>query len=134
MANGPKELNESFVRGLPDTGPVVMLNLVRLKEFAADGAGSGWDGYVRYSEGVSPLLRARGATVLWAGNVEGAAYGDPLGDCWDYAVLVRYPSRAAFLDMVTSPEYAAANIHRENAVDDHIILATTETYSKLARA
>jgi uncharacterized protein (DUF1330 family) len=45
-------------------------------------------------------------------------------------VLVRYPSRKAFLDMVTSPAYAKANEHRENAVDDHVILAATETYSK----
>jgi uncharacterized protein (DUF1330 family) len=45
-------------------------------------------------------------------------------------VLVRYPSRKAFLDMVTSPAYAQANVHRENAFDDHVILAATETYSK----
>jgi hypothetical protein len=32
--------------------------------------------------------------------------------------------------MVTSPAYAKANVHRENAVDDHVILAATETYSK----
>jgi uncharacterized protein (DUF1330 family) len=48
-------------------------------------------------------------------------------------VLVRYPSRKAFLGMVTSPEYARANVHRENGVDDHVILATTETYSKFPR-
>ena len=29
-------------------------------------------------------------------------------------MLVRYPSRTAFLKMVTSPEYAQANVHREN--------------------
>ena len=49
---------------------------------------------------------------------------------WEFVVLVRYPSRKAFLDMVTSPAYAQANVHRENAVDDHVILAATETYSK----
>jgi hypothetical protein len=32
--------------------------------------------------------------------------------------------------MVTSPEYAQANVHRENGVEDHLILAATETYSK----
>jgi uncharacterized protein (DUF1330 family) len=65
-----------------------------------------------------------------AGNVEGAAYGDPKAKRWEFVVLVRYPSRKAFLKMVTSPEYAQANVHRENGVDDHVILASTETYSK----
>jgi len=45
--------------------------------------------------------------------------------------LVRYPSRAAFLDMIGSPEYAVANLPREQAVARHVILATSETYSKL---
>jgi uncharacterized protein (DUF1330 family) len=48
-------------------------------------------------------------------------------------VLVRYPSRAAFLDMMRSPEYAAANAHREQAVERHLILAAAETYSKMSR-
>ena len=32
MNAGPKELNEAFVRSLPDNGPVVMLNLLRIQE------------------------------------------------------------------------------------------------------
>ena len=59
---------------------------------------------------------------------EGAAFGE---GAWDYVVLVQYPSRAAFLDMVTSAEYAIANVHRENGLDDHVIIATTQSYSKL---
>ncbi len=49
---------------------------------------------------------------------------------WDYIVLVRYPSRAAFLKIVTLPEYAVGNVHRENCVEDHLILPASETYSK----
>ena len=127
---GPKELNEAFVRGLPDNGPVVMVNLLRFKKTSADGDGSGWSAYQRYSKGISPLLKGVGGTILWAGNAEGAAYGDLGAKQWEFVVLVRYPSRKAFLAMVTSPEYAQANVHRENGVDDHVILATTETYSK----
>lgn len=129
-ADRPKHLNEALVRSLPDKGPVVMVNLVRLRERAADGNGSGWHAYLRYSEATMPMIKARGGTVLWAGNAEGAAFGDPQANRWDYVVLVRYPSRAAFLDMMTSAEYAQANVHRENAVDDHVIIASAETYSK----
>lgn len=122
---GPREINAALIASLPDTGPVVMVNMLRLRDRAA---------YKRYSELTMPLIKARGGTVLWAGNGEAVAFGDAAADRWDYVVLVRYPSRAAFLDMMVSPEYAAANVHREQAVDKHVILATAETYSKMAQA
>jgi uncharacterized protein (DUF1330 family) len=130
--NRPDVLNEETVRSLPDTGPVTMLNMLRFRAVSVDGNGSGWDAYLRYSQLTAPLIKARGGTVLWAGNVEGAAFGDP-GTRWDYVVLVMYPSRAAFLDMVTSQDYARANVHREAGVEEHLILATGETYSKFKR-
>jgi uncharacterized protein (DUF1330 family) len=133
-AGGPKELNEALVRSLRDNGPVVMVNLLRFKKKSADGDGSGWNAYERYSKAISPLLKGAGATILWAGNAEGAAYGDLNTKQWEFVVLVRYPSRKAFLNMVTSLEYARANVHRENGVDDHVILAATETYSKFPSA
>lgn len=119
---GPKEINAELIAGLPDHGPVVMVNMLTLRDRAA---------YTRYSQATMPLIKARGGTVLWAGDGEAVAFGDATGDRWDYVVLVRYPSRAAFLDMMNSPEYAAANLHREQAVARHVILATTETYSKM---
>jgi uncharacterized protein (DUF1330 family) len=130
MSAKPHDLNEDIVRGLPDAGPVVMVNLVRFRAASADGDGSGWDAYLRYSQGFAALMKAAGATVLWAGKVEAAALGDLAGRPWDYVVLVRYPSRQVFLDVLTSPEYAAANRHRENGVEDHLILSAAETYSK----
>lgn len=119
---GPKEVNAELIGGLPDAGPVVMVNLLRLRDRAA---------YKRYSELAMPLIKARGGTVLWAGDGEAVAFGDPQADRWDYVVLVRYPSRAAFLDMIRSAEYAAANIQREQAVAKHVIVASSETYSKM---
>ena len=122
---GPKEINVELIGSLPDAGPVVMVNLLRLRDRAA---------YKRYSELAMPLIKARGGTVLWAGDGEAVAFGDADAERWDYVVLVRYPSRAAFLDMMGSSEYAAANVHREQAVAKHVILATAETYSKMAPA
>ena len=40
------------------------------------------------------------------------------------------PFSEGFSQNGTSPEYAQANVHRENGVDDHLILASTATYSK----
>ena len=107
-----------------------MVNLVRFLECSRDENGSGWDAYVRYSKADMPLLKRVGGTILWAGHVEGAALGDLGGGRWDWLVVVWYPSRSAFLTMMTSPEYAIANIDRENAIEDHVILAVDESYSK----
>ncbi len=123
-------LNGDLIRSLPDDGPVVMMNLVRLRQRALNGEGSGWDAYQRYSTAVVKLLKPRGATILWAGDVEGVALGVADTHRWDYAVLVRYPSRAVFLEMLGSADYAAANIERENALEDHVILAVKETFGK----
>ncbi len=127
----PSDLNADFLRSLPDEGPVVMVNLVRLREQSLDGNGTGWDAYSRYSKGDMPLLKKVGGTIIWAGHVEGTALGDLGEGRWDWVVLALYPSRAAFLEMMTSPEYAEINVDRENGVEDHIILSGNQTYSKL---
>lgn len=128
MPHAPSHLNAELVRSLPDAGPVVMVNLVRFRATSADGDGTGWDAYLRYSRLTMPLIKARGGSVVWAGKGEGLAFGHVAGGAWDYVVLVHYPSRAAFLDMMASEDYARANVHRENAVDDHVIIASTETF------
>ena len=95
----------------PHPGPVVMLNLVRYRSGDDEGV-AGREAYVRYSQGFVPLLKRCGGTILWAGDVTGVAIGDDADDNWDYAVLVRYPDRQAFVDTMTSPEYAAINPDR----------------------
>jgi uncharacterized protein (DUF1330 family) len=126
----PEMLNDTTLRNLPDEGPVVMVNLLRFRERSLDGDGTGWDAYRRYSKAVVPMIQARGGTVLWAGDGEAVALGIVEGNRWDYVVLARYPSRAVFLEMMESAEYAEANVHRVNAAADHAILAARETYSK----
>jgi uncharacterized protein (DUF1330 family) len=124
------DLNARAIAGLPDEGPVVMLNLMRFRERSLDGNGSGWDAYLRYSALAIKQIKARGGTIIWTGDAEAVALGAPDRHRWDYAALVRYPSRAAFLDMMNSPEYAAANVERENGCADHAIVAMRETYRK----
>jgi uncharacterized protein (DUF1330 family) len=124
-------LNLKDLVGLPDDGPVTMVNLVRLRDQSLDGDGSGWDAYKRYSALTMPMIKARGGTIIWAGTAEAVALGVPDQDAWDFIVLVRYPSRAAFIDMMTSEEYEKqANPHRLNGTTGHVIIATRESYSK----
>jgi uncharacterized protein (DUF1330 family) len=123
-------LNSQELQALPDDAPVVMLNLMRFREKSLDGNGSGWDAYLRYSAFAIKLIKARGGTIIWTGNAEAVALGVPDRHRWDYVALVRYPTRAAFLDMMMSPQYAAANVERENGCADHAIIAMRETYRK----
>ena len=131
MSSLREPLHLDAVAGLDPDQPVVMLNLMKFHARSLDGDGSGWDAYRRYSQHTVKLLKARGATIVWAGDVRGVALGEDANGDWDYAALVWYPRPAAFADMMTSPEYAVGNVHRENGTERHLILAAREAYSKL---
>ena len=122
------------VRGLSELehkGPIVMVNLMRFRERSLDGDGSGWDAYLRYSALTVPMIKARGGTLLWTGEAKAVALGAQQGNDWDFAALVFYPSVAAFLDMMTSETYETqADPHRLNGCAEHVIIATSEAYSK----
>jgi uncharacterized protein (DUF1330 family) len=125
-------LHADAVVGLDPDAPVVMLNLMKFRAQSLDGDGTGWDAYKRYSANTVKLLKARGATILWAGDVRAVALGSVAEGNWDYAALVWYPRPSAFLDMMNSPDYARGNVDRENGTERHLILATHAAYSKLA--
>jgi uncharacterized protein (DUF1330 family) len=122
------------VRGLAELdqqAPVVMLNLMRFRERSLDGDGSGWDAYLRYSALTVPMIKARGGTLLWTGDAETVALGPQDGNQWDYVALVFYPTVAAFIDMMTSEDYEQrCDPHRTNGCAEHVIIATSEAYSK----
>lgn len=130
-ANTIEHLNVGALSALPDDVPVVMLNLMRFRERSLDGNGSGWDAYLRYSALAIKSIKAHGGTITWTGTAEAVALGQTEQHRWDYVALVRYPSRAAFIAMMTSPAYAEANIERHNGCAAHTILAIRETYNKL---
>jgi uncharacterized protein (DUF1330 family) len=49
----------------------------------------------------------------------------PKDEQWDLLLLVRYPSAAAFLSMLSDPEYKAATVHRSAALSDSRLIGTT---------
>lgn len=125
------QLHVATVEGLDQTKPVVMLNLMKFRAESLDGDGTGWDAYLRYSRQAAREITGRGGAIIWAGDVDGVPLGPEAAGDWDYAALVFYPSPAAFLDMMQSEPYARANVDRANGCEEHLIMATTETYSKL---
>jgi uncharacterized protein (DUF1330 family) len=124
-------LNVEGLKALDRQAPIVMVNLMRFRERSLDGDGSGWDAYLRYSALTVPMIKARGGTLLWTGDAKAVALGPQAGNGWDYLALVYYPSLAAFIDMMTSADYEnLCDPHRRNGCAEHVIIATTEAYSK----
>jgi hypothetical protein len=91
--------------GSPDDGPVVMLNLLRFRkradyshapELEPEGGTTGHDAYARYMCEMRSLLEASGGEVLFAGTSAHFLIG-PQEELWDYVLLVRQASKAAFL-------------------------------------
>ncbi len=113
----------------PETGPVIMLNLLQFREQSLDGNGTGREAYARYSEAARRLVEGRGGRIIWVGRIEHPVLYETEDINWDAALLVYYPSRAAFLEMVSSAEYQAINAERENALEKHLILAASTLVS-----
>ncbi len=106
------------------TGPVVMINLLKFR--GANGAGEtpGVEEYRRYGDKALELIEEQGGRLLWAGTGDQVLIGDAEQD-WDAVLLVEYPSRAAFIEMVSSPEYLAAHEYRERALERTVVIACT---------
>ncbi|HZN15687.1 MAG TPA: DUF1330 domain-containing protein [Acidimicrobiales bacterium] len=111
----------------PDEGPVTMLNLLRFKDKAEGEEGSGRDAYNRYGDSVIKMVEAQGGKMLWMGRADQVLIGDPDADRWHAVALVQYPSRKAFIEMVTTPEYNDAHKHRESGLDSTVLIAMTQT-------
>jgi uncharacterized protein (DUF1330 family) len=109
--------------------PIVMINLLRYREQAAYPADfaakpcSGREAYQRYAAVAANKVAEKGGRILWTGAVKTAVIA-PEGEEWDDAVLVYYPSRTAFLEMVSQPGYLAAAVHRTAALADSRLLLT----------
>ena len=103
--------------------PVVMLNLLKFKQ---DG---GPEAYLRYVSETGPFVKAVGAEVLFFGKTGELLYGD---ETWDAVLLVRYPSRKAFLEMASNPDYLKTHAYRVKALERAVLYATDPaTYGEI---
>jgi len=101
-------------------GPIDMLNLVRLRERAvyADGReASGAEAYAAYGRESGPVFKRVGGHIVWRGSFELMLIG-PAAEHWDHCFIARYPSVAAFVEMIRDPAYREAVKHRQAAVED----------------
>jgi len=107
-------------------GPIAMLNLLRFRAEALepDSGMTGAEAYGLYGQGVAPFLEAAGAKVLSAVHCDQSVIG-PAEAEWHMAIIVEYPSRAAFLTMVGNPDYQEVARHRTAALSDSRLILST---------
>lgn len=122
--------HEQFEALLADSsrmdGEVVMLNLLKFKARATSaGGGSGEESYQRYGELATRKVAERGGRIVWMGSPDSVVIGDEATGDWDVVVLVAYPSRKVFLDMIADPDYQAGHEDREGGVQDMALVAMT---------
>lgn len=126
-----EQLKSFFSRaGTDKDGPVVMVNLLKFREKAAypdgrDAHLSGQEAYMRYGAEVSKIISKLGGKMIFGGTVDGLMLGE-CEELWDQVALVEYPSRAAFLEMVMSPEYHAIEVHREAGLAGQLNIGTRQ--------
>lgn len=120
---------QRFQQDVARPGPIVMINLLRYREHADYPPGSdaapcsGREAYRRYASVAVAKIAELGGKILWTAVVKMPVIA-PEGEEWDDAILVQYPSRAAFLEMVSKPDYLAAAVHRTAALSDSRLLLT----------
>lgn len=103
----------------PADEPVVMVNLLKFK------TPGGRESYQRYALEVAPHLRRVGATVRCVGTAPTFVIGDGEKPWWDAILVVEYPTPQAFMDMVSTPEYAKVHEHRAAGLDRGDLIATS---------
>jgi uncharacterized protein (DUF1330 family) len=128
----PTRAQLALVNQLDPDKPVVMLNLLRFRatadysahpELAPEATISGAEAYQRYGDAAQPHIAEAGAKIEYLGACGPTLIG-PTGEQWDSIILVRYPNPAAFLGMVTKPEYVALSGHRTAALADSRLIPT----------
>jgi uncharacterized protein (DUF1330 family) len=123
----PSPENWKAFKDLPRDTPIHMLNLLLYRESAEypqghEHHGKGWTGrraYQEYGKTSGPIFARVGGTIAWRGTFQTMVTGpSPDEKVWHEGFVAFYPNSAAFLEMVTDPEYQKAVINRNAALID----------------
>ena len=111
-------------------GPVMMLNLLKLRdvadyadypELAGDGPISGRAAYARYIDHTIPFLKESGGQIDLIADGGKWLIG-PADESWDLVLLIHQSSVATFLAFENNPDYMKGIGHRQTAIADSRLL------------
>jgi uncharacterized protein (DUF1330 family) len=127
------EMNEEAQAELsrvPDGHPFAIINLLRYKDWAEYPPGTvtdkptGREAYARYSELTTAGLNRVGAYPVWRGEFSAHLIG-PADERWDEILIVQYPRKSAFEQMIADPEYRKVVFHRTAGIKDSRLYGIT---------
>ena len=96
-----------------DSGPVVVLNLLKFKP------GDSLTTYLEYIRRVTAQCSDSGIELIYAGKLKEKIQGE-IGD-WDVVLVVRYPSRRHCYEMFRSEKYQALNHLAEASLEKRVL-------------
>ena len=110
------------------TAKIAMLNLLKFRKKALykDGRAddiTGREAYLRYADAMTKIVEREGGRILFTGRIAAVVIGE-VGDLWDVAAIMEYPSRAAFQRIVTLPEVQEISVHREAGLEGQLLIMT----------
>ena len=110
-------------------GPVSMLNLLKFKEHAeyADGRTSelsGAEAYGLYGEKMAPFVMSKGGRMVFVGRAEHLMLGE-VDELWDTVAIMEYPSKEAFVEIVSAPEGGEFSVHRSAGLAGQLLIAVS---------
>jgi uncharacterized protein (DUF1330 family) len=113
-----------FLTELNHDGPVDMVNLFKFHDIAQYEEGSkepertGREAFATYVRELKPIVKPAGTgTEIWRGAVHFDLTANST-DTWDEMLVVRYPSRAALIDLLSSKAFHHIHHHRAAALAD----------------
>ncbi len=115
---------------LATDGPVMMVNLLKYRDKAAypDGRDPELPGkaaYGRYAAEMKKLVEAKGGRFVFGAQVEGLLLGE-VESLWDQVGIVEYPSSKALVEIASTPEFQAIEVHRLAGLEGQLNLTARE--------
>ena len=125
--------NDQQMQSLLEPGhdePIYMVNLLKFNEKAEYPDGqqtdmTGAQAFDLYGEEVAKILLGLGGGPMFSASIQSIWLGE-VEEPWDAVVIAMYPNRKAMYDMLASPEYQEASIHRVAGLAGQLNMETTD--------
>ena len=133
----PTENQLQKFRQAEQDAPINMVNLLKFRDQAKYGVEeaesrdglTGREAYQKYANVALQKIQENGGSVDFLAPSEQCFVGGD-DDEWHQVVIVRYPSRAAYLAGFDSAEYQEAIRHRIDGLEKRLLLQCTLNYAE----
>lgn len=128
----PTDEQLAKLQSLPADEPVGALNLFQFNAKAQyqpedpeygkpEGDITGREAYMRYAEVAGKVIAELGGRVVFSTPIDQVMIG-PSDPPWDLAAVMYFPTRKAFMQMLSAPGFQSASRHRKAALANHTML------------